>query len=162
MKLSFSTKGWHEGSFEDFCNIAADLRFDGIELHNVYNRLFTDKNGAFHDYTAAATVRHLYEKKLQLPCIDTISNIADKTSEKQFKEEISTCLNIAKNLKIPCIRVKATAALGDSAATEQVYKVLSDVITLAEDAKITILIETSGLFADTKALRDMLERFASD
>ena len=162
MKLSFSTKGWHEGSFEDFCNIAADLRFDGIELHNVYNRLFTDKNGAFHDYTAAATVRRLFEKKLQLPCIDTVSNIADKASEKQFKEEISTCLNIAKNLKIPCIRVKATASLGDENATEQVYKVLSDVLDAAENAKITILIETSGLFADTKALRDMLERFASD
>ena len=162
MKLSFSTKGWHEGSFEDFCNIAADLRFDGIELHNVYNRLFTDKNGAFHDYTAAATVRRLFEKKLQLPCIDTVSNIADKASEKQFKEEISTCLNIAKNLKIPCIRVKATASLGDENATEQVYRVLGDVINLAEEAKITILIETSGLFADTKALRDMLERFASD
>ncbi|MBQ8304379.1 MAG: AMP-binding protein [Clostridia bacterium] len=162
MKLSFSTKGWHEGSFEDFCNIAADLRFDGIELHNVYNRLFTDKNGAFHDYTAAATVRRLFEKKLQLPCIDTVSNIADKASEKQFKEEISTCLNIAKNLKIPCIRVKATASLGDENATEQVYRVLGDVINLAEEAKITILIETSGLFADTKALLDMLERFASD
>ncbi len=162
MKLSFSTKGWHEGSFEDFCAIASDLHFDGIELHNVYNRLFTDKNGAFHDYTAAATVRRLYEKKLQIPCIDTISNIADKASEKTFNEEISTCLNIAKNLKIPCIRVKATAALGDKAATEQVYKVLSQVLDAAENAKISILIETSGLFADTKALRDMLERFASD
>ena len=162
MKLSFSTKGWHEGSFEDFCDVAADLHFEGIELHNIYNRLFTDKNGAFHDYTAAATVRRLFEKKLQLPCIDTVSNIADKASEKQFKEEISTCLNIAKNLKIPCIRVKATASLGDENATEQVYRVLGDVINLAEEAKITILIETSSLFADTKALRDMLERFASD
>ncbi len=162
MKLSFSTKGWHNGSFEDFCDVAADLHFEGIELHNIYNRLFTDKNGAFHDYTAAATVRRLFEKKLQIPCIDTVSNIADSALEEQFKEEISTCLNIAKNLKIPCIRVKATAALGDENATEQVYKVLSSVLDAAESAKITILIETSGLFADTKALRDMLERFASD
>ncbi len=162
MKLSFSTKGWHNGSFEDFCDVAADLHFEGIELHNIYNRLFTDKNGAFHDYTAAATVRRLFEKKLQLPCIDTVSNIADSAMEAQFKEEILTCLGIAKNLKIPCIRVKATAVLGDEVATEQVYKVLSEVLDAAENAKITILIETSGLFADTKALRDMLERFASD
>lgn len=162
MKLSFSTKGWHEGSFEDFCNIAADLRFDGIELHNIYNRLFTDKNGAFHDYTAAATVRRLYEKKLQIPCIDVISNVADVKSEENFKEELFSCLTIAQNLKIPCIRVKATAPLNDENATEQVYKVLSDVLEKAENAKISILLETSGLFADTKALRDMLERFASD
>ena len=60
MKLSFSTKGWHDSSFEDFCNIAEDLHFQGIELHNIHNRLFTDKDGAFHDYTAAATLRRLY------------------------------------------------------------------------------------------------------
>ena len=67
MKLSFSTKGWHNNSFDEFCDIAVDLGFGGIELHNVNNRLFTDKDGAFHDYTAAATARHLYEKKLQIP-----------------------------------------------------------------------------------------------
>ena len=34
MKLSFSTKGWHNRTFDDFCEIAKDLRFSGIELHN--------------------------------------------------------------------------------------------------------------------------------
>ena len=67
MKLSFSTKGWHNSTFDDFCEVAQDLHFEGIELHNIYNRLFTDKDGAFHDYTAAATLRMLYEKKLQSP-----------------------------------------------------------------------------------------------
>ena len=72
MKLSFSTKGWHNNSFEEFCAIARDLKFQGIELHNIHNQLFTDKDGAFHDYTAAATVRKLYEMKLSIPCIDSI------------------------------------------------------------------------------------------
>ena len=52
MKLAFSTKGWHNSTFDDFCEIAKDLKFQGIELHNIHNRLFTDKDGAFHDYTA--------------------------------------------------------------------------------------------------------------
>ena len=34
MKLSFSTKGWHNKSFDEFCNIARELKFGGIELHN--------------------------------------------------------------------------------------------------------------------------------
>ena len=66
MKFSFSTKGWHNSTFEGFCDIAQDLGFEGIELHNIHNRLFTAKDGAFHDYTAAATLRRLYEKKLQI------------------------------------------------------------------------------------------------
>ena len=74
MKLCFSTKGWHQNCFEEFCDIAVDLGFKGIELHNIYNRLFAEKDGAFHDYAAAATMRRLYEKNLKLPCIDTISD----------------------------------------------------------------------------------------
>ena len=77
MKLSFSTKGWHNSQFEDFCEAANYIGFKGIELHNIYNRLFTEKDGAFHDYTAAATLRRLFEKKLEIPCIDVVADIAD-------------------------------------------------------------------------------------
>ena len=59
-------------SFDDFCNIARDLRFEGIELHNVNGALFTEKDGAFHDYAAAATLRRLYEQKLTIPCVDAV------------------------------------------------------------------------------------------
>ena len=41
MKLSFSTKGWHNRSFEDFCEIAKNFGFEGIELHNIHNPLFS-------------------------------------------------------------------------------------------------------------------------
>ena len=59
MKFSFSTKGWHNISFEEFCDVACDIKFEGIELHNIYNPLFTDKNGAFHEHTAPSTIRKL-------------------------------------------------------------------------------------------------------
>ena len=36
MKFSFSTKGWHDSTFEEFCDIAQDLGFQGIELHNIH------------------------------------------------------------------------------------------------------------------------------
>ena len=55
MKLSFSTKGWHGRSFEDFCDIAKDMKFEGIELHNIHNPLFTEKDGAFYN------LKDLYE-----------------------------------------------------------------------------------------------------
>ncbi len=86
MNLSFSTKGWHNSTFEDFCEVAEYLHFEGIELHNIYNRLFTAKDGAFHDYTAAATLRRLYNKNLKISCLDTISELADK--EQQYRRRI--------------------------------------------------------------------------
>lgn len=161
MKLSFSTKGWHNNSFEEFCDIAQDLKFQGIELHNIHNRLFTEKDGAFHDYTAAATLRNLYERKLELTCIDTICDISDSANEKSTLEEIEKCIEIAKNLHIPYIRLRAGAEYNEENA-ETVCALLEKVISAAEENKVTLLLETSGMFSNTANLRDMLERFACD
>ncbi len=159
MKLSFSTKGWHNSRFENFCDIANDLGFEGIELHNIHNRLFTDRDGAFHDYAAAATVRRLYERKLTLPCIDAICEL--KVTE-DAEAEIRACIEIAKTLHIPNVRLRANAAEDETGAIEEVATLIERLLPAAEDGGVTLLLETSGLFAKTAVLRDMLERFASD
>ena len=159
MKLSFSTKGWHNSSFEDFCAIASDLKFQGIELHNIHNRLFTDKDGAFHDYTAAATVRKLYELKLSIPCIDSICDCGKSEENEATLEEIRACINIAQNLKIPAVRVRAIE--GENVVSNA-EKILRTVLPDAENAGVSLLIETSGVFCDTSKLRELLNIFACD
>ena len=161
MKLSFSTKGWHQPTFPQFCEVAEDLKFQGIELHNIYNRLFTDKDGAFHDYKAAATRRRLYEKNLQIPCIDTVCNASAGATE-QAVEEVERCIEIAANLSIPCVRLKATAAEDTDAAVERVTALVAQMLPVAAEQGVTLVIETSGLFADTARLRDVLDSFACD
>ena len=161
MKLSFSTKGWHQPTFPQFCEVAEDLKFQGIELHNIYNRLFTDKDGAFHDYKAAATRRRLYEKNLQIPCIDTVCNASEGATE-QAVEEVGRCIEIAANLSIPCVRLKATAAEDADAAVERVTALVERMLPAAEAQGVTLVMETSGLFADTARLRDLLDSFACD
>lgn len=158
MKLSFSTKGWHNSTFDEFCFIAKDLKFSGIELHNIHNRLFTDKDGAFHDYAAAKTVRKLYEMKLQIPCIDTICNLADDESKEDSINEINSCIDIANNLHIPYVRVKAYGKEN----YELVSNIIAEVLPVCEQKGIVVLIETSGIFCDTAKLRDMLDSFACD
>ena len=160
MKLSFSTKGWHGRSFEEFCAIAKELRFSGIELHNVFNPLFTHKDSAFHDYATAATLRRLYEMKLSVPCIDSICDPADPDTREASLKEIGECIRIARNLHIPNIRIHAVA--GGEGAVETVKDFMQTILPTAEEAGITLLLETSGLFSDTAKLRDMLEQFACD
>ncbi len=162
MKFSFSTKGWHNSTFDDFCDIAVDLKFGGIELHNIHNRLFTDKDGAFHDYAANATVRKLYEKKLELPCIDTICNPADKSLEEETLKEIKACIDIASNLHIPNVRIRAIGDGETSEIAQNMADVIAKVLPLAEEKGIVILVESCGVFCDTAALRDLLDNFACD
>ncbi|MEE0946286.1 MAG: AMP-binding protein [Acutalibacteraceae bacterium] len=162
MKFSFSTKGWHNISFDEFCNIAQDIKFEGIELHNIYNPLFTDKEGAFHDYSAPATVRKLFEKKLSIPCIDTICNIADKEEKAKSIDEINRCIRIASNLHIPYVRLHAGSAENTEEAVLNVVSIIEETLCEAEEKGIALLLETSGIFSNTALLRDVLERFASD
>ncbi|MBQ5995700.1 MAG: AMP-binding protein [Clostridia bacterium] len=161
MRLSFSTKGWHNSSFEEFCDAAQYHGFQGIELHNIHNRLFTDRDGAFHDYAAAATLRNMFQRKLKLTCIDAVCDISDAGRQEESFEEIKKCLDIAVSLNIPYIRVKAYSPYSEesfAACADFIEKILP----LAEDSRVVILLETSGTFSDTSVLRDMLERFASD
>ncbi len=162
MKLSFSTKGWHNSTFDEFCDIAENLDFGGIELHNVNNRLFTDKDGAFHDYKAAATSRRLYEKGLQIPCIDMLCDIASASKADMAMGEFEKCLSIASSLNIPYIRVKAEKAVDADGARANVISFIEKVLPQAYDKKTTLLIETSGLFNRSQDLRDTLDIFASD
>ena len=159
MKLSFSTKGWHNSSFEEFCSVACEQGFEGIELHNIYNKLFTDKNGAFQDYTAAATLRRLYEQKLTIPCIDSVCELTDTP---EALAELTRCLQLAKNLRIPNVRMRAVCRENTPETVDAIAALIEKILPMAEKEGVCLLLETSGLFADTSVLRDMLERFASD
>ena len=162
MKFSFSTKGWHDNSFEEFCAIAEDLHFEGIEPHNIRNRIFSEKDSVFHEYSAATTLRMLFERSLSLPCIDVITDIGDPELFNNSVEELKSCLKIAVNLRIPNIRLRAEACDDHDAAVANVKKVIEAVLPESEKNRVSLLIETRGLYADTALLRDTLEYFADD
>ena len=159
MKFSFSTKGWHGRSFDDFLDTAEELGFQGIELHNIAGSLFSEKDGAFHSYLAHVTLRKLYEKKLSLPCIDTICDPGDGRLDENLAE-IEACVRIAENLHIPYIRIHAK---GDSEkAQENARACLASAIELVRGKNITLLVETSGTYLHTARLRQLLDSFACD
>ena len=160
MKLSFSTKGWHNSSFDEFCDVAVDLKFNGIELHNISNELFTDKNGAFHDYTSASTKRKLYNQKLTIPCVDSICDISDDSVQQESISEIMKCIDIAKNMGISYVRLKSYSE--DTEKIENIRKLVEEVLPYAQKNGKTLLIETSGMFSKSGILRDFLDDFASD
>jgi fatty-acyl-CoA synthase len=125
--------------------------------------LFTQKDGAFYNYAAAATVRRLYELKLTIPCIDTLCDCADISAKEKSLDEINECIKIATNLHIPNVRIKAIGeGIDKEDAIKSVMEILSLVVPKAEANNISLLIETTGIFCDTAALREVLIDFASD
>ena len=154
MNLSFSTRGWQKFSWDENVSTALTMRFGGIELYNVQIMPdLTGRGGPLHKYNTAATVRELHEKQLTIPCMDTSCDISREGSV----QDIITVLEIAHDIQCPCIGV--TAQFDDE---ETVRQTLSQLVPIAREQGVCILIKTSGIYADTARLRSMLDDFACD
>ena len=138
MKLSFSTRGWPGLSWEEMLDTAIDMGFSGVEVYNL-NKFdpLMDKGGPFHKYNTAATARELREKKLTIPCFDTSLDIS---LDESAKETAKSLIEVAHNARVPYVVV---CALSDN--EEAVYSALCELLPIAEDAEVSILIQTSGI-----------------
>jgi fatty-acyl-CoA synthase len=155
MKLSFSTRGWHSLSFDEMLDVASDMGYTGIEVYNLTKcDPLTEKGGPFHKYNAAATVRRLRERGISIPCFDTSLDIS---SDKAATAAVRDLIEIAQDAKVPYV---AVCALQDD--EEAVSAALTELLPIAAEKKVSILIKSSGIYADTARLRAMLDRFASD
>ena len=155
MKLSFSTRGWPGLTWEEMLETALDMGFSGVEVYNLpkFDPLL-DRSGPFHKYQTAATVRQLREKKLEIPCFDTS---CDLTTEEDAVQTLSNLLEVAHNTQVMYV---VCCALQDQ--EDLVIQKLEQLLPKAERLGVSILLKTSGIYADTARLRKLLDRFASD
>ncbi len=159
MKLSFSINGWKNTGWQDFVDLAEEIGYKGIELHNVLGSDLIEKDGPFHKYNSAATMRRLADLGISIPCVDISVDISSEAVEENAKY-ITACIDFASQIRVPYIRVYASGKSENS--KENVIECLGKVVDYAAEKGVTVLIETYGMFSDTAALRDVLMTFASD
>ncbi|MGI6013592.1 MAG: AMP-binding protein [Oscillospiraceae bacterium] len=163
MKLSFSTKGWTGYSWSDYCDMAIDMGFDGIELHDIHADVFCCADGPLHPAASAATIRQLLHNGLSIPCLDTLCNICDPTILESCTAEIREAIASAARLGIPYVRMHATGCDGLTPEEEDDTSAacIAEVLAEAKSTKVILLVETCGIYADTARLCNLLNRFAS-
>ena len=153
MKLSFSTRGWGDLSWEELIDSALDMKFTGIEIYNPFkNPALTDRGGPFHKYHCAATIRQLRDRKLSIPCVDTSVDLSVEDTE-----VLTQMMRLARDLKVAYV-----VAWASTGKEEQINANISTLLPFAEELGVCILIKTSGVYADTARLRRLLESYASD
>ena len=158
MKLSFSTRGWGDLSWEELLDSALDMKFTGIEIYNPYKfAAMTGRGGPFHKHKCAATIRQLRDLKLTIPCIDTSMDLSDPSMDCDMLKQM---LQLAHDMKVSY--AVAWASCGDEAGEQQLRSVLDALLPMAEELGVCLLIKTSGIYADTGRLRALLESYASD
>ena len=155
MNLSFSTRGW-DMSWSECMDAAQEMNFSGIELYDVFRAPeLIGKGGPFHKYAVVSTLRTLREKNLSIPCMDSAYDLS--TADEATVGRIRELIELTADLRSPYV---AVAAKEDDVA--HVTAVLEQLLPVAEEKGITILVKTTGIFADTVRLRDLMNHFACD
>ncbi|MBQ6321938.1 MAG: TIM barrel protein, partial [Lachnospiraceae bacterium] len=153
MKLSFSIQNWNETGWSEFCDVAQNTHMSGIELYDIEGGNFSGKTSPTNPELSAFSRRDLTRRGLAIPCIDTVRDFTDIG----FAREISESIRAAINLGAACIGIHTIEDDLDKCASS-----IEEILEIAGESPVTILVETTGAFASTLYLRDLLNRFSDD
>ncbi len=153
MKLSFSTRGWNDHTFDGYLDIADEMDFAGIEIYSLTQERFYGKGQPFDRYNLAATTRQLRDRKLSIPAFYQKVKPADPGSI----EDIKKVIDVASYMRIDYVGIGF-----DTEDEELIRKAITELLPIAREAGVTVLVETKGIYSDTKKLCGLLDEFADD
>lgn len=157
MKISFSTLGCPDWSWMEILITAKDLGYDGIELRGVGREIYVPRLDPFLPHNIDSTNKLLKEKNIDISCLTSSCYLFDKDRERYLAEG-KEYIDTAARLKVPYIRV-----LGDkdpepksNIDRNQVVEMLVKLGNYAQNNNVTVLIETNGIYADSKVMLDLM------
>jgi len=160
VKISFSTLACPDFSWADIYSMAKDLGFHGIEVRGLGDDIFAVNARPFTDAQLPKTVEKLNSLGLEIPCLASGCGLKFKEDYDRNISEITQYIVLAKKLGTPYIRV-----LGDlhpqpegEVDDEFVVSTLKLLGTIAQGFGVCLLVETNGVYADTKRLRALLDK----
>lgn len=164
MKLAFSTLGCPDFDWSDIYSLAKDFDFDGIELRGMGEDIFNLKGKPFAPENIAETKAHLEKLGLSIPCISSGCSLKFGEREEANIAELSDYIKLAGALGGAYIRILGDEKVFPDGEVDDatVIRQLLRLLPLAEQNNVTLLIETNGVYADTKRLANLLSHIESD
>ncbi len=163
MKIAFSTLGCPDFGWMDIYAMAKDFHFDGIEIRGLGQNILAVTASPFSERQIGKTVAKLQSLHLEIPCLSSGCCLKYPEKHPEVLEEIRQYVDLAQKLGTPYIRILADQDPAPSGEVDDVYvaSVLKELAAVAEGADVTLLVETNGVYADTKRLAALLDRVAS-
>ena len=160
MKISFSTLGCPNWTLNEIMSAAKDLGYDGIELRGLGDDIYLPDAKLLTESSAKLNAE-LSARGLTIPCLssDCTLQIADEAIMDQAKAYI----NLAAALHAPYIRVLGDTAPGpaDGVDTALVTARLKALAPYAAEKGVTLLLESNGVYANSKLLKETLDEVNS-
>ncbi len=160
MKLCFSTLACPDFSWQDIYSMAKDLNFDGIEIRGLGEDIYAVNAKPFTEGQVEKTKAKLDSLGLEIPCLSSGCCLKYKENYEQVVYEITQYCMLASKLGTPYIRVLADLEPEPHGDIDQEY--IADTLRLlagfAEQYEVTLLVESNGVYADTRVLRRLLDK----
>ena len=157
MKISFSTLGCPNWTLSEILAAAKDLGYDGIELRGLGEDIYLPDAKLFSPANCGKVNAELAARGLTIPCIS--SDCTLQKADDAVMDQARAYIELAAHLHAPCIRV-----LGDTAPapapnvnTDLVTARLKALAPEAAEKGVTLLLESNGVYSDSRLLRETLE-----
>jgi len=159
MKIAFSTLACPDFSWQDIYSMAKDLGFAGIEIRGLGEEIFAARAKPFTESEAGNTKQTLKRLNIEIPCFSSGCCLKYRDKQNENIAEIIGYIALAEKMGADYVRV-----LGDLEPMPQglvddnlIIETLRAVKGIAAKAKVTLLVETNGVYSDTKRLRKLLD-----
>ncbi len=155
MRLSFSTRGWQDLSWDELLKTVEESGMNGVELYDLHKRTDLRQRGApFDKYGASGAMRQLRDRNIRIPCLDSSIDLSDSSVGLR---DLEWLIDTAGSMRIPYV---SAVALQDH--EDLVLSRIEKLLPAAQKADVTLLIKTTGIYSDTGRLRSVMDGFASD
>ena len=161
MKIAFSTLSCPNYSWEEIFSMAKDFGFDGIEIREIKDE---ELKSPFNMENCEKTAARIKQLGIEIPCLATGSCLKFTEKREENIKEIEKYIRVASVIGAKYIRILAdlepapAGEVDDKAVAEEI----SSLVPMAEKMGVCMLVETNGVYADTKRLSNLLNEIASD
>ena len=164
MKISFSTLGCPDWSFNEIFATAKDLGYDGVEIRGVKNELYAPDIPEFRPQKLDETLANLKRLGVSIPVLTTGICVreygSDETADEQMRKDAAAYVALAGKLGSKYIRIlgdKDIMPLGE-VDDARVGAAIKDFIACSKDTGDAVfLLETNGVYGDTSRLVKIVE-----
>ncbi|GAB4109018.1 MAG: sugar phosphate isomerase/epimerase [Thermoflexibacter sp.] len=157
LKLSFSTLGCPEWTWEDILQNAKKLGYQGIELRGLGKEIDLTKCSEFSPSNIATTFRKVKDNNLKIVNLGSSANLHfhEENKRQEQIDHAKKYIDLAEKLACPYIRVfpnNLPKEYSKEATLEKIASALLELSLYAKGSKVKILLETHGEVVQTDDL----------
>ena len=163
MKLSFSTLGCPDWTFQEVLDNAQKMGFNGIEIRGIENEMNVAKIPYFQPSRWKDTLKKLEDRNLEIISLNTSSKFHDPASWDAAVTEAKEAIDMAESIDVPFIRIFSDAIPNPSErdkTLQLIAKGWAEVYRYSEGKKVTPMVEVHGDFNNVGIFKDIFKYFS--